>query len=222
MPERDLRRAVIRSTACSPSRAKRMSTRPDRRFHPAPGLALASLLFPALGFAHTGSDHLLGMEAGFSHPFTGLDHLLAMLAVGLWAGQLGADARWKVPAGFVGLMAVGGALTLSGIAVPAIEPGILGSLLVLGIALAASVRVSPWLGAAGVGLFALFHGGAHGLEMPQASHPAAYAVGFLIATILLHLAGLGISRFCRDRAFALVPRFAGIAIATAGVLLTVG
>lgn len=162
------------------------------------------------------------MAAGFSHPFTGLDHLLAMLAVGLWAGQLGGDAKWKVPAGFVGLMAAGGLLTLSGINVPAIEPGILGSLLVLGLALAASVRVSPWLGAAGVGLFALFHGAAHGLEMPHASHPAAYATGFLIATALLHLAGLGLSRFCRDRAFVLAPRFAGVAIAAAGVLLAVG
>lgn len=183
-----------------------------------------ALTVPALAFAHTGplAHHLVGIGAGFSHPFTGIDHLLAMLAVGLWAGQLGGDARWKVPSGFIALMALGGVLTVTGTVVPAIEPGILGSLLVLGVALAAAVRVSPWLGAAGVGVFALFHGAAHGLEMPQASHPAAYAVGFLIATCLLHLAGLGISRFCRDRAFVLAPRFAGIAIATAGVLLTVG
>lgn len=199
-----------------------MSPRPDRRLHPATGLALASFLFPALGFAHTGSDHLLGMQAGFSHPFTGLEHLLAMLAVGLWAGQLGGDARWKVPSGFIALMAAGGALVLTGFTVPAIAPGILGSLLVLGFALAASVRVSPWLGAAGVGWFALFHGAAHGLEMPQASHPVAYATGLLTATTLLHLAGLGISAFCRDRAFVLAPRCAGIAIAAAGVLLAVG
>lgn len=186
-------------------------------------MLLLSLLTPALGIAHTGEhNHVLGLAAGLAHPFSGLDHLLAMLAVGLWAGQLGGDAQWKVPAGFAGLMAAGSALTLWGIGVPAIEPGILGSLLVLGIALAAAVRVSPWLGAAGVGLFAMFHGAAHGLEMPQASHPVAYATGFLIATALLHMAGLGISRFCRDRALVLAPRFAGIAISAAGVLLAMG
>lgn len=140
--------------------------------------------------------------AGFSHPLFGIDHILVMLAVGLWAAQLGRDGKrsalWIVPAAFVSTMAVGFALALSGVALPFVEPGILASVIALGLLVAMAVRLPTAVCAAIVAVFALFHGHAHGGELGSAG-ALQFGVGFVAATAMLHLAGivagLGISRF---------------------------
>jgi urease accessory protein len=127
--------------------------------------------------------------AGLAHPFAGLDHILAMVAVGLWAAQQGGKALWAWPLAFVAMMVAGGALGFAGITLPAIEPAIGASIVVLGLCVAIGVRLPVVAGAALIGAFAIFHGNAHGLEAPG-SGAAAYAAGFAIATALLHGAGL--------------------------------
>lgn len=129
------------------------------------------------------------LAAGFAHPFSGLDHLLAMVAVGLWAAQQGGRALWAWPAAFVALMLAGGALGLAGFGLPAIEPVIGASIVVLGAFVALGARLPVVAGAALVGAFAVFHGNAHGLESPGYG-AAAYATGFMLATACLHAAGL--------------------------------
>lgn len=182
----------------------------------------ALLLLPLSALAHTGAGPVSGWLAGFSHPIGGLDHLLAMLAVGLWAGQLGGRARWVVPATFVGVMLLGGLLGMSGLPLPLVEGGILLSLLVLGglIALAAKAPLS--IGVLVVGVFALFHGHAHGTEMAPALGGLAYSAGFALATALLHLAGIAIAQGARRLDAGLVTRLAGGAVAASGVFLAVG
>jgi urease accessory protein len=149
--------------------------------------------------------------AGFVHPFTGLDHLLAMLAVGLWAAQLGGRWTWAVPLAFVGSMALGGALGFGGVKLPLAEPMIAASVLVFGllVALRVQLRVS---GLALVGVFALFHGIAHAVEIPQEVSRLVYAAGFVLATALLHAAGVGLGMLPR-------ARWAGVPVALAGLWL---
>ncbi len=156
-----------------------------------------------------------GWAAGFVHPLGGLDHALAMIAVGLWAAQLGGRAVWLVPATFVVVMLAGGALGASGLAWPVLELGIVGSVLLLGLMIAAAVRVPTWLGMALVGLFALCHGYAHGSEMP-AGAGALYVVGFAAATALLH--GVGVALGLAGRAGRGL-RWGGAGIAAAGLAL---
>lgn len=184
---------------------------------------IAALLLSGAALAHTGGGHahthFSSLLAGGSHPFTGIDHLLAMFAVGLWAGQLGGRAAWAVPAGFIVLMGLGGAVAMAGFPIPAIEPGIVVSLVILGLAIAAAVRVPAIIGAAGVGLFAIFHGAAHGLEMPQEGASLAYAVGFILATSFLHLGGVLMARGLLRYDLAFIARLAGAAIGAAGLLL---
>jgi urease accessory protein len=154
--------------------------------------ALAVLLLaPSLAFAHTGVGETIGFAHGFSHPLSGLDHVLAMVMVGVLALQLGGRAVWIVPATFVGVMAAGGALGMMGIAIPFVEAGIALSVLVLGAVIAFNIRAPvAAIAAAVVGLFAIFHGHAHGAEMPAAAGGMAYATGFMIATVALHIAGI--------------------------------
>lgn len=183
-----------------------------------PGLVVALAVVPGLAEAHTGL-HLVGADgaaAGFAHPFLGADHLLAMVAVGLWAASLGGRARWLVPASFVALMALGAALGGFAVVLPAVEPMIALSVIALGVLIALSVQVPVAAAAALVASFGLFHGAAHGAEMPAMVSPLAYGAGFVAATALLHGVGLGLG--------ALLPRasvlkFAGGAIAAAGVAL---
>ena len=125
-------------------------------------IALMSVAFCSIAYAHPG--HGGGLMAGITHPLFGLDHVLAMVAVGVWAFQLGGRARWLVPASFVGLMVVAGGVGMSGIALPMVEAGISTSVLVLGLLIAFSVRVTPAFGTGIVALFAIFHGYAHGAE----------------------------------------------------------
>ena len=129
--------------------------------------------------------------AGVTHPLSGADHMLAMIAVGLWAAQIGGKARWAVPAAFVSLMALGFLLALAGIPLPFVEPGILASVIGLGLLVALAVRVPTVIGAAVVGVFALFHGHAHGGELGTAT-ALSFGLGFVAATALLHAAGVGL------------------------------
>jgi urease accessory protein len=183
-------------------------------------LLIASLLVaPALAHAHTGAGPAHGFLHGVEHPIFGLDHLLAMLAVGLWAVQLGGRAIWAVPASFVGVMALGGLLGMSGFQFPMVETGILVSVLLLGLLVAFAVRIPVWASALLVGVFALFHGFAHGAEMPAEASGLAYAAGFALATALLHGVGIGFGLAVRNLRFAPVLRIAGGAVMVAGVVL---
>lgn len=148
------------------------------------------LLLPAAAAAHDGPHAAGGFGAGFLHPFGGLDHLLAMVAVGLFAALLGGRARWLVPGAFVAVLALGGGLAMAGIALPMVETGIALSVLLLGLAVALRLAPATAAAMAVVGLFALFHGHAHGAEMPAAASALPYALGFVLATALLHAAGL--------------------------------
>ena len=158
--------------------------------------------------------------AGATHPVFGADHVLAMLAVGLWAGMLGGRARWAVPAAFVGVMAAGFALALAGVALPLVEPAILASVVILGLVAATGLRLPVPAGAALVGAFALFHGAAHGAEMGAAG-ALPYLAGFLVATAALHAAGLALA-VALARAGRAAPRVAGGLVAAAGAALAAG
>jgi urease accessory protein len=183
-------------------------------------LALALILGTAASAqAHTPGAAGAGLAEGFAHPLLGLDHLLAMVAVGLWAAQLGGRALWLVPAGFLSVMAIGGAVALTGVELPGVEFGILGSLLALGALVATASRLPAALGAALVGFFAVFHGHAHGTEMPEAAAAALYALGFIAATALLH--GIGVTLgLCLQRVAARwIVRASGAAVAATGLVL---
>jgi urease accessory protein len=167
---------------------------------------------------HEGHDVTWDFAGGFAHPLSGWDHLLAMIAVGLWAAQLGGRARWLVPAAFVGVMALGAALARTGVPMPGVEQGIAASVLALGLLIAAAVRLPLAAGMALVGLFAIFHGLAHGAEMPATTGGLAYGAGFVAATALLHAAGLGLG-LLTARISGRATKFAGWAIAASGLVL---
>jgi len=192
-----------------------------------PILALAALaaVVPSVAFAHTGAGDAAGFVHGFAHPVTGLDHVLAMVLVGVFAFQLGGRALWLVPATFVGVMALGGALGVAGIGLPFVEAGIALSVIVLGAVVALRVQAPTALAMAVVGLFAIFHGHAHGSEIPETAAGAAYGLGFLIATGSLHAAGIGLGfllGWAAERKGAFVVRAAGAAAAVAGVAILAG
>jgi urease accessory protein len=183
-------------------------------------LALALILGTAASAqAHTPEAVGAGLAEGFAHPLLGLDHLLAMVAVGLWAAQLGGRALWLVPAGFMSVMAIGGAVPLTGVELPGVEFGILGSLLVLGALVATVSRLPAAPGAALVGFFAVFHGHAHGAEMPEAASAARYALGFVAATGLLHGIGVALGLCLQGAAARWIVRAGGAAVAATGLVL---
>jgi len=181
------------------------------------------LLVPATALAHPGHATVAasGILAGFVHPFTGLDHILAMIAVGIWASQLGGRALWVVPAAFVGLMLLGGTLGMAGLGLPQIQAGILVSILVLGFLIAGAFKLPVGLAGLLVGVFALFHGSAHGSEMPLAVSALGYSLGFALASISLHagglLTGILLRRFRADH----INRLAGGAIVIGGLYLAI-
>lgn len=175
-------------------------------------IALSAITFCSIANAHSG--HTNGAMAGMVHPLLGLDHLLAMLAVGVWAAQLGGRAKWLVPASFVALMALAGSVGMAGIALPMVESGIATSVLLLGLLIAFSVKVTPALGASIVALFAVFHGYAHGVEMPLLGTPWQYGFGFVVSTALLHGLGLQFGRGLHKQALWL--RAAGALVAASG------
>lgn len=181
------------------------------------GAAVMGVALAAPAFAHTGvGAHSHDFASGFLHPLMGVDHMLAMLGVGVWAAQLGKRATWLVPAAFVAVMIAGAGLALSGIAMPMVEFGIAGSVLMIGALIAFRTRLPVSVAMSLVGLFALFHGHAHGTELPGFAHPAAYGAGFVAATALLHVAGVGIALAVRNHAAKLPFRIAGAAMAVVG------
>ena len=180
-------------------------------------LVLALSLLPAVAHAHPGHEITGGLLSGAGHPLTGLDHACAMIAVGLWAAQLGGRALWALPLSFLAAMTIGGALGIAGTGLPLVEPVILVSLLVLGILIAAAVRLPLAAAAALVAVFALFHGHAHGAEMPATASALTYAIGFVGSTALLHLVGLCFGRMVRHAAIPPLLRVAGATIAAVGV-----
>ena len=162
--------------------------------------AVAALLWFCLAtpvLAHEAEGIAGGFVSGFLHPIVGWDHVLAMVAVGLWGAFLGAPAIWILPVVFPLVMAFGAALGVVGVPIPAVETGIAASAVVLGALIAAAARPPLWVAAILVGLFAIFHGHAHGTELPEAANPFAYAVGFVIATGLLHLIGIAFGLLVR-------------------------
>ena len=190
----------------------------------APVIAVGVLL-PSLAYAHTG-DHLDGFMHGLAHPAGGLDHLCAMLAGGLWAAQAGGRSMWAVPLTFVSVMVLGGALPTLGISLPFVEQGIVLSVLLLGVLVAASIRLPIWLASSMIGLFALWHGHAHGAEMPALTSGMPYALGFVLATMSLHAAGIAFGLGMQRQGALLKARerfvrLAGTGIALCGAYLAV-
>jgi urease accessory protein len=182
-------------------------------------LATAASLSPTLAAAHPSLDHVVSFVAGFEHPLGGLDHVLAMVAVGLWAALKGGRALWAWPAAFVALMLAGGALAMAGLSLPLVEPGILASIVVLGLLVASAAQVPVALGAVLVGAFALLHGHAHGVEAPAAGQALLYALGFAVATAGLHGIGLAAGLASRGAFWRKAIRIGGALAALAGAML---
>jgi urease accessory protein len=180
---------------------------------------IALLVGPRTALAHTGVSPAHDLLHGFEHPIAGLDHLLAMFAIGLWAAQRGGGAIWFIPLTFVLAMTFGMALGMSGISISLIEPGIAASVLILGLILAAGIRLPLLTSAAIVGLFAILHGHAHGAEIPAAASALTYAAGLLAATIILHLVGISCGLAAQRLNASHLVRYAGAAIATCGLFL---
>ena len=173
-------------------------------------------MFAAPAAAHSGTGLPGGVAAGFMHPFGGFDHLLAMVAVGLWGAFLGRPLIVLLPVVFPAVMALGGSLGIVGVPMPPVEIGIALSVIVLGALIAGAVRAPVWLACAVVAVFAIFHGYAHGQELPSAADPIGYSLGFVMATGLLHIAGIGLGLLNNRRRGALALRTGGVAITLAG------
>ena len=188
-------------------------------------LAAPLALLPSLALAHTGHGETSGFVAGFSHPIGGLDHILAMVMVGIFAWQLGGKALWALPASFIGVMALGGILGVVGMPLPLLETGITVSVIVLGAAVAFALR-PPLAAAVGLcGLFGLYHGYAHGAEMPESAGGLAYAAGFILATALLHAVGIAAGFGIGSLGVKFGPKFmraAGAVAAVAGFGILAG
>jgi urease accessory protein len=160
--------------------------------------------------AHTGHHDVSGFLGGLGHPLTGLDHLTAMLAVGLWAGMNNRAPAWLPVATFLVFMTCGAVVGMSGIVLPGVEAGIAASVLVMGLLVATLARLPATAGIALVGVFALFHGSAHGAEMPSAAAPVLYGLGFLATTAALHFGGLGLGRLAQRTRAEWLVRGAGV------------
>ncbi len=185
------------------------------------GTAIAALILNSPAMAHVTNGSSGGFASGFGHPFSGLDHILAMVAVGLWAAQLGRAAYWVLPLTFPLFMAVGASLGMAGLALPWVEIGITVSVLVLGAMVALSLKPSLAVSMALIGLFATLHGHSHGTELPQTASPLMYGAGFLIATAVLHTIGLVIGGTSRRPFSGVGLQTAGAAIAAVGLMLLI-
>ncbi len=186
--------------------------------------ALAALLLLAAAmpaYAHVGAGVTSSFTAGFGHPLSGLDHLTVMIAVGLWAAMKGGRAVWAWPLAFVGVMLAGGALGMLQVPMPFVEPAILASVVTLGLLVALAIDLPVSAGVAIIGLFALFHGHAHGTEVPQNAGGLEYMAGFAVATALLHAVGIAAALGLGLR-FRGLARAAGAGCAAVGVGLAFG
>jgi len=189
-----------------------------RRALAAPAFAILTTLLWAHGaLAHVQRGEAAGFLNGLRHPVSGLDHVLAMVAVGLWGAQLGAPAIWVLPVAFPLVMAFGGLLGLMGVPVPGVEFGIAASAILLGAAVLLEVRAPLVVTAFLVGFFAIFHGHAHGTELPAGQSPMLYSMGFVIATGCLHALGIGIGTVHRWTWGRKLVRAAGAVVAVGGV-----
>jgi urease accessory protein len=182
------------------------------------GLAFVIALWPIAALAHQSGGEAIGFFGGLKHPVSGLDHVLAMIAVGLWGAQLGAPAIWLLPVTFPMVMAFGGMLALLGVPLPGAEIGIAVSAIALGLVVMAEAKPPLWAAAVLVGFFAIFHGHAHGTELPPGADGMLYSVGFVLATGALHATGIAVGLVHRWRAGAIALRVAGAAVALAGVV----
>jgi urease accessory protein len=193
-----------------------MSTIRQRHLLQAMTLVVFMLLCAESAFAHSQKGQAVGFLTGFRHPISGLDHVLAMVAVGLWGAQLGAPAVWVLPVAFPMVMAFGGMLGLIGIPLPGTEYGIALSAILLGAAIMFEVRPPLALAALLVGFFAIFHGHAHGTELPTGQSALLYSMGFVIATGCLHALGIGIGTVHRWAWGQKLLRAAGVLVAVGG------
>jgi urease accessory protein len=182
---------------------------------------IAAIVGPRSAYAHIGVSPAHDLLHGFEHPLTGLDHLLAMCAVGLWAAQRGGRALWLVPLTFVSVMVVGAILGMSGVSIPFVEPGIAVSVLILGIFVASALSLPLSISAAIVGLFALLHGHAHGAEIAASAAGITYFLGFILATVFLHAAGITVGVITQRQPSLQLVQYAGAAIAACGLFLCV-
>ena len=183
---------------------------------------MVGLLTPALALAHIAQGDISGgFVSGFAHPILGLDHVVAMVAVGLWGAQLGSPAIWVLPVTFPLVMAFGGLLGGLNIQIPGIEIGIAASAIALGLMVTFAARPPLWAAGILVGLFAIFHGYAHGAELPKSANPLAFAMGFVIATGSLHVIGILIGLINRWPWGMRSLRTGGAAIAVCGLYFLV-
>ena len=185
-------------------------------------IAFFTVSFTSVALAHSGEGIGNGFVSGFWHPILGWDHVVAMIAVGIWGAFLGRPAIWILPVVFPLVMAFGGALGVIGVPLPGVEIGIAGSGVVLGLLIAFAISAPLWVAAVLVGIFAIFHGHAHGTEMGESYNAFGYAIGFVIGTGLLHLVGIGIGFFTESNVGKLVARGAGAVIALVGAAFLFG
>lgn len=178
-------------------------------------IAFATL--PGVAQAHVGVGSTTGLWDGLVHPFSGLDHICAMTGVGLWAAQRGSRAIWVLPLAFLGVMVVGGLLGMAHVFIPFVEPAIIASVLVIGLLLATAMQLPLAASTSLVALFALFHGHAHGAEMPDTAAGISYGVGFLCSSAALLSCGVGLGLSARKMQVAWTFRYAGAAILTCGI-----
>ncbi len=179
-------------------------------------LPVLSVTASDLALAHSGEGITGGFISGFTHPLFGWDHVVAMVAVGLWGAFLRAPAIWLLPITFPLIMVVGGVLGLLNIPVPAVETGIAASAVVLGLLVAFAVKLPVWIAMVIVAIFGIFHGHAHGTELPEAANPAAYAIGFVLSTGLLHVFGIAFGVLSKWDFGKIAVRAGGVCIAAVG------
>ncbi len=178
---------------------------------------ILTVLFSDTAHAHEQTGSIMGLITGLKHPVSGMDHVLAMISVGLWGAQLGVPAIWVLPIAFPMVMAFGGMIGLMGIPLPGIEAGIAVSACVLGTMVFMEVRPPLWVATLLVGFFAIFHGHAHGTELPAGSNGLLYSLGFVVATGALHASGIALGLVHRWESGKLAIRGAGLFVALAGV-----
>jgi urease accessory protein len=184
-------------------------------------IIVVTVLWPLYAWAHVGSGEAGGFVIGLQHPISGLDHVIAMLAVGLWGAQLGNPALWLLPVVFPMMMAGGGCLGLLGIPLPGVEVGIAVSAIVLGLVVLAEARLKIYLAMVIVAFFAIFHGHAHGTELPAGQSGLLYSIGFVAATGCLHAVGIAIGLIHRWQVGRLALRGAGSIVCGGGIYFLV-
>jgi urease accessory protein len=186
-----------------------------------PLLGLCLALFPETAAAHIIRGAQGGFGSGFAHPLTGPDHFLAMFAVGLWGAQMGGRQVWTLPVTFPLIMVIGGIAGMAGLPLPAVEIGIALSIMALGLAIALAWRPAEWVALVLIAYFALCHGYAHGAELPLSTDPADYAIGFVLATGMIHLFGIGVGLALNKPVGGRLSRGLGALIGIGGIYFLV-